>query len=207
MKRNTLYPLLCLLFLGFGINLSAQADMRSSGPTSGTRLLEFNDQHKGFFLEFGYLAGHSQHAASYTTKLFGVVKHYPGFRAITLEVSPGWGISKQVVFMGNLKASPGNATFSPYRSLYTGFALAFYPLKRIEWSLEAGSGFYQSSVGKSQVAGKGWLLDLASSIGVSRHVALKAMLLSGKLSTDEMYEFPFRSHELNLSLGVFWYLY
>lgn len=209
MKRTTLDILIGLIFVTL-ITSSLEAQDRN-GPDNifdtKTSPLAQNDHHQGFYGALGYFAGYSLHAASYVTVEQGVRNTYTGFRAFTFDARGGWGLNDQLVIYGTAKYSPGNSTLSYYHSIYTGGALAIYPDKHAEFALHAGAGYYNASVRRGQLAGKGPLYNLGAGIEFSHHVSLETMILFGKLQGDPTYPYPFRNKELNISLGLFWVLY
>lgn len=166
-----------------------------------------DDDHQGFYFAAGYFAGYSTHAATYMAVDQGVPTTYTGFRALNLDVRGGWGINDRAILFGTIKASPGSSTISYYHSLYGGGALAYYLGKRSNFALHAGAGYYNAKIRRGIQAGKGVLFNLGAGYEISRHFTLETMILAGKLSGNDAYPFPFRSNELNTSLGVFWVLY
>ncbi|MCB9270496.1 MAG: hypothetical protein H6561_13180 [Lewinellaceae bacterium] len=209
MKRTTLSTLIgVLILLTLSTGLVAQKNQIPDNIfATKTSPLAQNDEHQGFYAAFGYFAGYSLHAASYMSVDQGVPSTYTGFRAFTFDARGGWGLNDQLVVYGTAKLSPGNSTLSYYHYLYSGGALAYYPDKHTEFAVHAGAGYYNAKVRRGQLAGKGLLFNLGAGLEFSNHVSLEGMFLFGKLQGDPEYPYPFRTHELNASLGVFWILY
>ena len=166
---------------------------------------EIENDKRGLKFGLGYGAGHSSHADSYVVHLFSV-REYSGFRIIVLDARLGWRFHQKVAVHGIWKFSPSNATISPYRSLYRGGYVAFYPTPSANLSIQGGVGKYESKVSKEETAGDGLLVNIGMAVEIRDHFLFEMNILTGSMNQGNVDPDPFTDREFNFTMG-FAYLF
>lgn len=158
------------------------------------------DDKRGLKFGLGYSAGYSSHAKSYVVTFLSV-NDYSGFRIIVLDARLGWRFHQKIGVYGTWRFSPSNATISPYRSLYRGGYVAFYPTPSTNLSLHGGVGKYESKVSKEETAGDGLLVNIGMAVEIRDHFLFEINILTGSMDAGNVDPNPFIDREFNFTMG------